>query len=217
MNEKTKGISLSIQEKNGNAVSSTREFRTKKETIQGTLTSRIETKHKDNETYYYGFFKLETHEQETPVIFKKDKPNLSKGTQVELEGIWAKSNGERPSFTCLEWKVLAGPPQPTLQSLQKEISFLLKPSLDQKKNWSETTDFLFKKQKELSEIKAIIKLGEHFLKAYLLTRQVFYANYQVEHLEQANFTTLETYLERMLSELEITKKQMLASGWKEVR
>ena len=41
--------------------------------------------------------------------------------------------------------------------------------------------------------------------------------YQVEHLEQANFTTLETYLERMLSELEITKKQMLASGWKEVR
>ena len=112
--------------------------------------------------------------------------------------------------------MLADPPQPTLTTLQKEISRLLKPSLDQKKHWSETTDFLFKKQKELSEIKEISKLGAHYLKAYLLTRQVFYANYQAEHLEQANFANLETYLERIDSELEITKRQMISVGWKEV-
>jgi len=58
------------------------------------------------------------------------------------------------------------------------------------------------------------QLGEHYLKAYLLTRQVFYANYQAEHLEQANFT-LPSYLHRVASELEIAKKQMISAGWKE--
>jgi hypothetical protein len=50
--------------------------------IQGTLTSRIETR----QDYYYGFFKLKNQNQEIPVIFKGNKPVLEKGTQVELTG-----------------------------------------------------------------------------------------------------------------------------------
>jgi hypothetical protein len=53
--------------------------------IQGLLTSRIETRTKDKETYYYGFFKLENQNQDIPVVFKT-KPSLEKGTQVELTG-----------------------------------------------------------------------------------------------------------------------------------
>jgi hypothetical protein len=53
--------------------------------ITGKLTSRIETKNKDKETYYYGFFKLETQNQEIPIVFKT-KPEIPKGSQVELTG-----------------------------------------------------------------------------------------------------------------------------------
>ena len=223
MNQK-QNISLSIQEKNGNAVPpSVISEKNNKTILTGTLTSRIEKKTKDKETYYYGFFKLEkrsfvgdqNYEPEIPVIFKENKPDFPKGTQVELTGTWSQGR-DRNSFTCQTYQVLKAPEPPSLPSLQKAISLLLKPSLDQKKHWSETTDFLFKKQKELSEIKEISKLGAPYLKAYLLTRQVFYANYQAEHLEQANFANLETYLERIDSEVEITKRQMIAIGWKEV-
>ena len=55
------------------------------------------------------------------------------------------------------------------------------------------------------------QLGNQYLKAYLLTRQVFYANYQPEHLAQANFT-LPSYLHRIASELEIAKRQMISAG-----
>jgi len=53
--------------------------------IRGVLTSRIETKDKENQPYYYGFFKLENQEGEFPVVFKA-KPDLKKGSQVELTG-----------------------------------------------------------------------------------------------------------------------------------
>jgi len=53
--------------------------------ITGTLTSRIETKNKENQPYYYGFFKLENQKGEFPVIFKT-KPNIPKGSQVQLTG-----------------------------------------------------------------------------------------------------------------------------------
>ena len=53
--------------------------------IKGILTSRIETKNKENQPYYYGFFKFEGKEPEIPVIFKA-KPDLTKGSQVLLEG-----------------------------------------------------------------------------------------------------------------------------------
>jgi len=36
------------------------------------------------------------------------KPNLTKGQTVILEGTWAKSNGNRPSFTCYSYQVLEG-------------------------------------------------------------------------------------------------------------
>jgi hypothetical protein len=54
------------------------------------------------------------------------------------------------------------------------------------------------------------KLGSTYLKAYLLTKQAFYANYQSEHLEQANFFDLETYLQRIASELDRESSQVQA-------
>ena len=52
--------------------------------IKGISTSRIERKG-TNEPYYYGFFKLENQKGEFPVVFKT-KPDLTKGSQVLLEG-----------------------------------------------------------------------------------------------------------------------------------
>jgi len=75
--------------------------------IQGVLTSRIETKNK-GEPYYYGFFKIKNHEGEFPVIFKT-KPDLKKGSQVQLTDNWANSNNSRPSFTCSEYQILSTP------------------------------------------------------------------------------------------------------------
>jgi len=60
------------------------------------------------------------------------------------------------------------------------------------------------------------QLGSTFLKAYLLTKQAFYANYQTEHLAQANFS-LETYLQRIASELERESSQVQAYLRKEVK
>ena len=53
--------------------------------ITGILTSRIETKNKNGETYSYGFFQIEGQSPEIPVIFKT-KPSLEKGSQVQLTG-----------------------------------------------------------------------------------------------------------------------------------
>ncbi|KLL02879.1 MAG: hypothetical protein MRECE_39c002 [Mycoplasmataceae bacterium CE_OT135] len=72
--------------------------------IQGILTSRIETQEKDKETYHYGFFQIPEQEQEIPVIFKV-KPEIPKGSELELIGNWAKSNGNRPSFTCYDYEL----------------------------------------------------------------------------------------------------------------
>jgi hypothetical protein len=57
----------------------------KNEPIQGILTSRIEKREKNNETYYYGFFKLKNQEQEIPVVFR-EKPPLAQGSELRLEG-----------------------------------------------------------------------------------------------------------------------------------
>ncbi|KLL03196.1 MAG: single-stranded DNA-binding protein [Mycoplasmataceae bacterium RV_VA103A] len=75
--------------------------------IIGTLTSRIETKQDKatGEPFYYGFFKLTDQEQEIPVIFKEKKPNIPKGSLVELTGQWAQSNGSRPSFTVTSYQI----------------------------------------------------------------------------------------------------------------
>ena len=79
------------------------------QTIKGILTSRIETRQKENQPYYYGFFKLENQAGEFPVVFKT-KPTLTKGSTVELIGNWAKSNHSRPSFTCQAYQILKDPP-----------------------------------------------------------------------------------------------------------
>ena len=77
--------------------------------LTGQWTSRIETKHKNQETYYYGFFKLTTHEKEIPVVWKQ-KPAIAKGSRVALTGDWAQSNGSRPSFNCSAYQILKDPP-----------------------------------------------------------------------------------------------------------
>jgi hypothetical protein len=185
--------------------------------ITGKLTSRIEKREKNHEIYYYGFFQIPEQNQEIPVIFKGEgKHSILIGSQVELTGTWANSNKDRPSFTCQTYQILTEPPQPTLQSLQKEISALIKTSLEKKQEWTQRTDFLFRKQKELQEIKEMAKLGPSFLQACLLTKQAFYANYQTEHLEQANFS-LETYLGRIASELERESQYVKAYQRKEVK
>jgi len=185
--------------------------------IQGLLTSRIEKREKGSEIYYYGFFKIENQNQEVPVIFKGEgKPNISFGTLVELEGSWANSNGNRKSFTCQAYEVITEPPQPTLKSLQKLLQPLLTTCLEKKQEWTIRTDFCFRKKRDLEEIERMVKLGDHYLKAYLLTKQAFYANYQTEHLEQANFN-LETYLSRISSELERESHYIQAYLSKEVK
>jgi hypothetical protein len=68
MNNKTKNGQFAVHE-------------TQRLIIKGILTSRIETR----SDYYYGFFKLENQNQDIPVVFKT-KPNLVKGSQVELTG-----------------------------------------------------------------------------------------------------------------------------------
>jgi len=72
MNNKTKNGQFAVHE-------------TQRLIIKGTLTSRIEKREKNQETYYYGFFKLENQEPEIPVIFKT-KPTILAGSQVELTG-----------------------------------------------------------------------------------------------------------------------------------
>jgi hypothetical protein len=72
MNNKTKNGQFAVHE-------------TQRLIIKGILTSRIEKRIKDKETYYYGFFHLEGQEPEIPVIFKT-KPDLVKGSQVQLTG-----------------------------------------------------------------------------------------------------------------------------------
>jgi hypothetical protein len=79
--------------------------------IQGLLTSRIETKQDKTtgEPYYYGFWQIEAQKEDIPVIFKKAKPAILKGSVVQLTGQWATSQGDRPSFTCSEYKILKEP------------------------------------------------------------------------------------------------------------
>ncbi|CAJ0762433.1 12047_t:CDS:1, partial [Entrophospora sp. SA101] len=48
--------------------------------ITGILTSRIETRDKGNQSYYYGFFKFENQAGEFPVVFK-EKPEIPKGSE----------------------------------------------------------------------------------------------------------------------------------------
>jgi hypothetical protein len=176
--------------------------------IQGLLTSRIEIREKNNQLYYYGFFQIANQNQEIPVVFKT-KPEIPKGSQVELTGNWAKSNGNRPSFTCQTYQVLKDPPEITPKALKEQIHSLLTPTLKEKNQWSQTMDFLFNKLKALEKLEKMGKLGEPYLNAYLLTKSARYANYQTELLTQTNFDQAK-YLKTLAWELEPIEKQIKA-------
>jgi hypothetical protein len=180
--------------------------------IQGILTSRIETKNK-GETYYYGFFKLENQKGEFPVVFKT-KPAISKGSQVQLTGNWAQSNGSRPSFTCQEYQILSDPPEITTQNLRETIHSLLTPALKEKQIWTQTVDFLFNKLKALEKLEKMSKLGENYLTAYLLTKSARYANYQIEHLKHTDFNQAK-YLKTIAWELEDPERKIKSLPRKE--
>ena len=181
--------------------------------IQGILTSRIETKNKD-ETYYYGFFKLKDQEPEIPVIFKT-KPAISKGSQVELTGNWAHSNSSRPSFTCSNYQILKDPPLLTIQSLREQIQPLISTSIQTKNQWNQTTDFLFRKWEELKKIEQLSQLGSQYLQAYLLLKNVDYSASTDGKLELESFDQAK-YLSRIASELEPIENQIKALQNKEV-
>lgn len=134
----------------------------------------------------------------------KVKPEIPLRAKVRLEGKWAESpNSNRASFTCTIYEILAEPPPITIKSLREQISSLLTTSLEKKQEWNQRTDYLFRKQKDLSEIDKLTKLGAEYLSAYLLLRRAFYANYQDNLLaDTAHLTHQEEYLAKLASEIE---------------
>jgi hypothetical protein len=68
--------------KTNNRIGITQPNQNELKVIKGILTSRIETR---PDYYYYGFFKIPEQALDVPVIFKT-KPDLVKGSQVELTG-----------------------------------------------------------------------------------------------------------------------------------
>jgi len=176
------------------------------QTIQGILTSRIE-KRNTNEPYYYGFFKFPNQELEIPVIWK-EKPIITKGDEVLLTGSWANSNNsDRPSFTCHAYEIITNPPPLTTKSLREQIQPLITTSLDKKTEWTQRTDFLFRKLDELKKIEELSKSGNEYLQAYLLLKNLDYSASHDGKLTLENFTQ-ERYLERIQTELENTEKRV---------
>jgi hypothetical protein len=175
-----------------------------KETITGTLTSRIETKNK-SEPCYYGFFKLKGKKAEIPVIFKGNKPNIPKKSEALLTGNWANSNGSRPSFTCQEYQILKDPPPLTSQNLRETIQKLLSLAWEHQKHWTNTTKFLTKKQEQLKELE---KYQKHpaLLQAYLFLKAFYYSN---EYREQLILNEPE-FINKIASEIEPLENQIKA-------
>ena len=182
--------------------------------IEGIITSPIKLKEpKNDSSYYWAFFQLEGIEQDIPVIFKLDRsvspseqtpPYLPPRSKVLLEGKWSESlTSTRASFTCVVYEILADPPPITIKDLREQISQLLTTSLEKKQEWKQRVDYLFRKQKDLSEIDKLTKLGSEYLSAYLLLRRAFYANYQDNLLpDTVHLTHPEEYLAKISSEIE---------------
>ena len=188
--------------------------------MEGILTSPIKLKELKEEAYYWAFFQLEGIEQDIPVIFRikknpfiqlsalpisgYERPEIPSRAKVLLIGEWAESlNSNRPSFTCSEFRILEPPKSITIKDLREQISSLLTTSLEKKQEWNQRTDYLFRKQKDLSEIDKLTKLGSEYLSAYLLLRRAFYANYQDNLLaDTAHLTHQEEYLAKISSEIE---------------
>jgi len=177
--------------------------------ITGILTSRVETRNK-GEPYYYGFFKIKDQEPEIPVIFKT-KPDLTKGSQVLLQGNWSNSNNSRPSFTCQEYQILKDPPPLTTQSLKEQIQKLLSLAWEHQKHWTKTTKFLTKKKDQLKELEKYQKYP-HLLQAYLDLKAFYYSN----EYQQKLVLDGSTFLAKVVSEIEPIEKQIKALQNKEV-
>ncbi len=209
--------------------------------VEGILTSPIKLKKWGKSSYYWAFFQLEGLDQDIPVIFKintcprlampheecqtcpwkgevKVKPEIPLRSKVLLTGQWSESlNSTRPSFTCTIYEILADPPPITIKSLREQISQLLTISLEKKTEWTQRTDYLFRKQKDLSEIDKLTKLGAEYLSAYLLLRRAFYANYQDNLLaDTAHLTHQEEYLAKISSEIEEVAQHIRAYEAKEI-
>jgi hypothetical protein len=181
--------------------------------IEGILTSPIQTKtdlaEPQNQwaTYYLAFFQFEGLNQDIPVIFRlknNSKPTIPLQAKVLLEGQWADSSlSPRPSFTCSAYEISANPPPPTIKSLREQLHHLLPASLEKQKEWKNRVDYLFKKQKDLTKIEKITKLGSKYLEAYLLLKSASYANYQNNLLHlTTDLTQQAPYLAKISQEIE---------------
>jgi len=176
--------------------------------VEGILTSAIQLKElRNGDTYYWAFFALEDQEAEIPVIFRlfgNFHPGISPQSKVLLKGSWAEpENSDRPSFTCQEYQILVGPPQPTIKDLRAQIDSLISTSLEKQSEWKQRVDYLFKKKKDLEEIDKLTKLGGEYLQAYLLLRQAYYSNYQDNLLSHTTeLKDFDHYLTKISQEIE---------------
>ena len=195
--------------------------------IEGILTSPIQTKSDLNEreniwaTYYLAFFQFEGLDQDIPVIFRlknNSKPQIPLKSKVLLEGQWAEpSLSPRPSFTCSTYQILANPPPPTIKNLREQLNHLLPTSLEKQKEWKNRVDYLFEKQKDLAKIEKITKLGDQYLKAYLLLKSASYANYQNNLLHlTTDLTQQAPYLAKISQEIEEMAYHIRAYQSKEI-
>jgi hypothetical protein len=202
-------------------------FSPPKSKIEGILTSPIQTKPDLNEPqnqwaiYYMAFFQLEGLDQDTPVIFRlknNTKPQIPLKSKVLLQGQWAEpSINPRPSFTCLDYEILANPPQPTIKDLREQIQSLLRTSLEKQKEWKNRVDYLFKRLEILQNLEKLPKLGSEYLQAYLLLESASYANYQSNLLPHTtDLKEQDHYLAKISQEIEEIAYQVRAYQSKEL-
>ena len=196
--------------------------------IEGIITSSIKLKElKEGQSYFWAFFQLEGLNQDIPVIFKIDSsvspseqtlPPIPPRSKVLLEGKWSESpNSTRPSFTCLAFEIISGPPPITIKSLREQISSLLTTSLEKQSEWKQRTDYLFKRIETLKDLEKLTKLGDKYLSAYLLLKSAHYANYQDNLLSHTgNLVYQEEYLAKISSEIEEVAQHIRAYEAKEI-
>ena len=201
-------------------------FTPKLNKVEGIITSKMELKSRGTDPYYLAFFQLEGINQDIPVIFKLDSsidlseqtpPAIPLRAKVLLEGKWSEpANNPRPSFTCLAYEILANPPPITIKSLREQINLLLTTSKDKKQEWTQRTDYLFKRLETLKDLQKTSKLGDKYLSAYLLLKSAHYANYQDNLLPHTgNLSHHDQYLAKIQKEIEEIAQHIRAYQSKE--
>ena len=159
----------------------------------------------------------ECREPHTEDCLEENKPDIPPKSKVLLEGHWAEpNNSTRPSFTCLAWEIIANPPPITIKSLREQISSLLTTSLEKQTEWKQRVDYLFQRLNYLKDLDQLSKLGDQYLKAYLLLKSASYANYQDNLLQHtSNLVYPEEYLTKLQSEIEEIAQHVRAYQSKE--